>query len=116
MIDEHDVKEYIPTPGSSEKGKCFIVQCMNHYELTKMALDLDQEYHEPNNYPAVIGAIESLDGTKCKPVCMSQDSYEFMPKSDWIEPLIISFRYYKKIFEGIDLDQMELYESLGMKS
>ncbi len=116
MIDEYGVEVYVPTPGSSEKGECFIVQCMNHYELTKMALNLEQKYHEPNNYPAVIGAIESLDRTKCKPICMSQDSYEFMPKSDWIEPTIISFAYYKKIFEGIDFDQMELYETLGMKS
>jgi len=114
-VDKYAQAVYEPTLGSNEKGECFLVQCMNHHELTKISLDLGQKYHEPSNYPAVIGAIESLDGTKCKPVCISQDSYELMQKSDWIEPIIISYARYKKIFKGIELDQMELYETLGMK-
>ena len=116
QVDKYAQAVYAPALGSNEEGECFLVQCMNHYQLDKMALELDQEYYEPNNYPAVIGAMESLDRTRCKPICMSEDSYEFMQKSDWMDPTIISYDRYLKIFEGVDLDQMQLYDALGMKT
>ena len=114
-VDKYAQASYEPTLGSSKEGECFLVQCMNHYELTKMVLELEQEYFEPNNYPAVIGAIEKRDGSACRPICMSENSFEFMQRSEWKDPTIISYARYIKIFEGVDLNQMELYETLGMK-
>jgi len=116
MIDIVKESDYVPTLGANQKGECFLVQCMNQDELIDMSKELGQEYYEPNSYPAVIGAMEKHDDSSCKPVCMSRDSYEFMHKSEWTEPVIITYAHYKQIFEDVDIDQMQLYETLGMKT
>ena len=115
MIDVEKESDYVPTLGVNQKGECFLVQCMNQDELIDMSRELKQEYHEPNRYPAVIGAREKLDGSACRPICMSKETYYWMNNTEWTEPVIITYARYKKIFEGVDLDQMQLYEKLGMK-
>jgi len=116
MVDQYEKSVYKPVAGSLKEGECFLVQCRDMDQLMEMSSELDQHFSEPNSYPAIIGAMETLDGSTCKPMCMSKDSYFFMDKSAWKDSVIISYEYYKVIFKDVDLNQLELYSTLGMES
>ena len=116
MVDQYEKSMYKPVAGSLKKGECFLVQCKDMDQLMEMSSELDQNFCEPNSYPAIIGAMEMLDSSACKPICMSKDSYFFMDKSAWKDSVIISYEYYKEIFKDVCIDQLELYATLGMES